>query len=269
MLAQREFQSLLLQKKGLILDIEGTLTQDGALIPDVDVVIIKLRQMGYQLRFLTNMTGKSPESLAVWLKDLGLEVRADEISTSVTTAINYLAKERMNEQGFFAIPEVIKPLFSSFKSNPKAPDYVVIGDLASEFTQELLDQILQYLIEGADLICFHKNLYFKRAQKWHLDSGTYVQAFEQITQRAALVTGKPSEMIFKQAYHSMGLMKDEVMIIGDDPLTDIKGAETLGISSLLVGSGKFTQTAESSMPSTIAFYLKSVSDLIPYLDNKL
>ncbi|UNM97158.1 HAD-IIA family hydrolase [Ignatzschineria rhizosphaerae] len=263
MLTQVEFKSLLNQKKGLIFDIEGTLTNDGRLISGALEVISKLRERGYQLRFLTNMTGKLPEALKTWLMDLGLNVETHEILTSVTTALTYLSKERSAEYGFFAIPESIKPAFSQLKMDDISPDYVVIGDLESGFTQDLLDQILQYLLAGADLISFHKNLYFMRGQKWHIDSGIYIQAFEKITGKEALVTGKPSEMIFKQACISMGLTQEEVMIIGDDLLTDIEGAKRLGLFSLLVGSGKFKK--ESDIPQSVGFYLNSVSTLLSYL----
>ncbi len=48
------------------------------------------------------------------------------------------------------------------------------------------------------------------------------------------IIGKPKPTLFKQGCAALGLAPDEILMIGDNPSTDILGAESLGIRSLLV-----------------------------------
>lgn len=250
--------------KGFIFDMEGTLTNGGKLIPGVTDLINFLREQDYKIRFLTNMTGRMPAQLAAELRALGLKIYSHEIRTSVTTAIEYLQTDKVGKKGFFAIPQNIRVEFIGFQQDEVSPDYVLIGDLEAEFTYELLNQILQYLDQGAELIAFHKNRYFMRNQKRHLDSGIYVESFEAILGIKATITGKPSPTIFTQAIDSMSLTAEEVIIIGDDLLTDIAGAKRLNIPAILVGTGKFDRSKQE-IPESVNLYLDSASELISLL----
>jgi ribonucleotide monophosphatase NagD (HAD superfamily) len=49
--------------KGIILDIDGTLTHDGSAIKGAVDVIANLRKSNFKLRFVTNTTGRSPEQI--------------------------------------------------------------------------------------------------------------------------------------------------------------------------------------------------------------
>lgn len=48
------------------------------------------------------------------------------------------------------------------------------------------------------------------------------------------IIGKPEPALFQRGCAALGLSPSEVMMIGDNPSTDIRGAENLGIRSLLV-----------------------------------
>ncbi|MDU6414261.1 HAD hydrolase-like protein [Mixta calida] len=86
---------------------------------------------------------------------------------------------------------------------------------------------------------FHRNPWYFRAGKTWLDSGAFTLALETATQRQAVVTGKPSPVLFNSALASMGLDKSQALMVDDDVTTDIVGARAIGLPTLLVGSGKF------------------------------
>jgi ribonucleotide monophosphatase NagD (HAD superfamily) len=72
-----------------------------------------------------------------------------------------------------------------------------------------------------------------------LSAGPFVQALEFATGKKGIIVGKPSRMFFELALCDMGLRTDQVAMIGDDILTDIGGARTLGMQGILVRTGKY------------------------------
>lgn len=79
-----------------------------------------------------------------------------------------------------------------------------------------------------------------------------------------VITGKPSKEIFVTAMTSMGLTSDEVIIVGDDINTDIKGAELLGITSILVETGKFQLSESTTVPECVGLFIPNVGMLKKY-----
>jgi ribonucleotide monophosphatase NagD (HAD superfamily) len=76
-----------------------------------------------------------------------------------------------------------------------------------------------------------------------LSAGPFVQALEFATGKAATIVGKPSKTFFDLALRDMGLRVDQAAMIGDDILTDIGGARTIGMQGILVRTGKYRKDA--------------------------
>lgn len=250
--------------KGMIFDIEGTLTMDQKAIDGAAITLEYLRGKGYQIRFVTNMTGKTPTQLAEYLQGLGFRIKPNEINTSVTTALQYLGQHFKDRKGFLALPSALKPQFLYIQQDEQSPEFVILGDLEDEMSYALLNKIFGYLRNGAQLIAFHRNLFFMRNNEYLLDTGIYIDAFEKVLSHETIITGKPSREIFVTAMASMGLNPDEVIIIGDDINTDIEGAKSLGITSVLVETGKFQLTENTRVPECVGLFIPSVRMLKEY-----
>jgi ribonucleotide monophosphatase NagD (HAD superfamily) len=65
------------------------------------------------------------------------------------------------------------------------------------------------------------------------------------------VFGKPSSEYFKSGISLLNASPNEVVIIGDDWKTDIKGAISIGCSSALIKSGKYADGDELHVPETL------------------
>ena len=253
------------QFKGLIFDIDGTLTHDGKAIAGAIDVIKQLREQEFQLRFVTNTTGRSPHQLATQLSRLGFCVIAEEIQTSVTACKHYLSTEMKGKSGYLAIPDVTKPMLTGIEHNEINPDFVVIGDLENGFDYKLLNKLFNFIHNGARLIAFHRNPFYFREGKTWLDSGAFTRVFEGITNQAAIITGKPSSALFNSAVSSMGLMPEQVLVVGDDVSSDIQGANNSGLHSILVGTGKFKPehlTGDFPKANTIIDSLTELTNLL-------
>jgi inorganic pyrophosphatase len=226
-------------KKGFIFDIDGTLTYDGKCLPGAIELIETLRNRGATLRFATNGTGKSPEEIADQLNDIGFTVEAKEVETSVTACLSLLKTRYQKQSGRLLLPKRTHQQFANIESQDTNPDYIVLGDIDDQFTNRLMNALFNQIREGAQLIVFHRNLYFHYGGQYHLDSGAYTLALEQATQSQAIVTGKPSSIFFDEIVKGMELEKQDVVVIGDDLSTDILGANYSAIDSILVETGKY------------------------------
>ncbi|MBF8742106.1 HAD-IIA family hydrolase [Pseudomonas guariconensis] len=255
--------------KGIIFDIDGTLVMHGSALPGVIDSLKKIRKMGYKLRFVSNTTGRNEEQLADQLRSLGLEVYKHEIMTSVSACVSYLQSEYASGKGFFAVPELLKSRFSSLPQVDENPDYVVLGDLDEDFNYLLLNKIFNFLRCGSKLIVFHKNPWYFRHEKTWLDSGSFTQALEFASGIKAVVTGKPSPVMFRCAIQSMGLDERQVLVVGDDVTTDVAGARNAKLDYLLIGSGKFKRDdiVTHQVPSTN--FVSTFSELSTWLESKV
>lgn len=255
--------------KGIIFDIDGTLIMHGAALPGVIDSLKRIRNMGYKLRFVSNTTSRDEEQLAVQLRSLGLEVHKHEIMTSVSACIAYLQSNYTSGNGFFAIPKSLQTHFNSFSQVDENPDYIVLGDLDEDFNYVLLNKIFNFLRCGSQLIVFHKNPYYFRHDKTWLDSGSFTKALEFASGTKAVVTGKPSPVMFRCAIQSMQLAESQVLVVGDDVTTDIAGARNAELDYLLIGSGKFKldDIVTHQVPSSN--FVRTFSELLTWLESKV
>jgi ribonucleotide monophosphatase NagD (HAD superfamily) len=98
--------------------------------------------------------------------------------------------------------------------------------------------------------------------------------------RKAIVCGKPSPVVFRQAVAELRtelaarpdgrggsrLQTGEVAMVGDDPRADIAAAQRVGLRGLLVLTGKVTAAAASSSsvrPDAIADSLATIVASLP------
>jgi ribonucleotide monophosphatase NagD (HAD superfamily) len=93
-----------------------------------------------------------------------------------------------------------------------------------------------------------------------LDVAPFVAALECATGRKAVVIGKPSQQFFQAAINKLGLPAEQVLMIGDDVVTDVGGAQDAGLKGALVKTGKF-RTGDLEGPIKPFAVLDSVADL--------
>nr|CBX20942.1 putative hydrolase, HAD-superfamily, subfamily IIA [Pseudomonas syringae pv. syringae] len=233
--------------KALLIDIDGTLVFKGRAIPGAADAIEAARMAGIQLRFLTNITGQLPSSIAEDLKRQGINVRAEEIHTASTSCARYL-KSLGDVSCFFLMPESVNSLFDGIARDHVSPDIVVIGDIGESFNYACLNQAFGYLHQGARLVVPQKNLFWFNADGVRLDCGAFILGLEAASGNTALVTGKPSPLFFTSVIDSLGVSASQTMIIGDDLRTDIAAAQNLNVAHALVLTGKGSSYTEGDSP---------------------
>ena len=246
--------------RGLMLDLDGTVYEDNRLIPGAAKAIAALRERGFRLRFVTNTTNKRRETIRDKLGALGIESDASEIFTAPVAASLMLRRHPEARCWVVTRGDSIQE-FQGLRLDEDQPDYVVLGDLMEGFTFDLLNRVFRKLMDGAELIAMQKNRYWLTRGKLTLDMGPFVAALEFATGRNVRVVGKPSREFFRLALSHLGLFPQEAAMVGDDWESDIGGAQTVGLRTVLVQTGKYQPEDEKNLDSPPDGVIRSLADL--------
>ena len=246
--------------KGLLFDIGGVLYVGDSMIPGANEAIASLQTI-YPMRFLTNTTRRTPLAMMDKLNAMGFSVRSEELFTALDATKNYVISQ--NGTVYTLLTDEAASWFRELESD--TPDFVVVGDAHLNFNYERLNVAFRHLQEGAGLIAAAKNRYFKdEDNRLSMDAGGFISGLEFAADVEAKIIGKPSKDFFHLAVDSMGLDPEEVMMVGDDIVSDIKGAQDAGLKTGLVRTGKF-QPSDLDRGITPDFCVDDVTELVTLL----
>ncbi len=245
---------------GLLLDLDGTVWEDDALIPGADEAVAALRAAGMPLRFVTNITRVPRATLAGWLAEFGIPASANDVFTPPLAAAAWLRGRGVNRV-FLCLPEHTHVEFDDFVIHDELPEAVVVGDMGTGWTYEILNDAFNLILDGAEFLALHRNRYWKTGGGLAVDAGAFVAALEYASGREATLVGKPSQPLYDAAAGSIGLKAEEVAMVGDTLESDIAGAKEAGCQAILVRTGKFDadELAESSVQPDLV--VDSIADL--------
>ena len=224
--------------RGILFDIGGVLYVGDRVIEGAPQTIALL-QRDYPIRFLTNTTRRTPETVLHKLRHMGFSVTPETLFTALDAAKRYI-QEREGTL-YPLLTDEATAWFSDYRSDK--PDFVLVGDAWHNFDYTHLNTAFRALKEGAKLLAAAKNRYFlDNDGKLSMDAGGFIAALEYAAETEAEIIGKPSKAFFHLAVDSMGLKPDEVLMVGDDITSDIAGAQAAGLRAALVKTGKFSES---------------------------
>jgi HAD superfamily hydrolase (TIGR01458 family) len=155
----------------------------------------------------------------------------------------------------------VKQDFRHLRQSDSRADFVIVGDIGEDWSYERLNQIFNLLIGGAELIAIHKNRFWQTERGLQLDIGAFVSGLEYASQKQATIIGKPSPDFFKAALSELALPPEQVAIVGDDIDADIGGGQHLGLTGILVKTGKYRQDYVDNSPVVPGLIIPSVAEL--------
>ena len=248
--------------RGFLIDLDGVLYTADATIPGAQETIRFLADEKIPFRCVSNSTRKSRASIAAKLASLGFDIPESLIFSPPLAAVRYM-QETGKHRAFLLVTGDSDRDFAGACTDDgsTAVDYVIIGDAGEKITYANMNHAFRCLMEGADLIALEKDRYWMDKDGLSLSAGPFVAALESATGKTATVVGKPSKDFFGLALRDMSLPAADVVMIGDDILTDIGGAEGAGMRGALVRTGKFREDAVRAAPVTPAWIITSISDL--------
>ncbi|BCD62421.1 hypothetical protein NitYY0826_C1297 [Nitratiruptor sp. YY08-26] len=237
--------------KGILLDIGGVFYDGENVINGAQDALMQLRKK-YLLRFLSNTSRTTPQTLLQKLLKMEFDVREEELFTAVSAAKSYIE----GRGAYVVATDEVRDYFGSSADI----DVVLICDAYTNFTYQNLNTAFRHLERGCELLATNDNRYFRDSDgELSLDAGGFVRCLEYASQKRATILGKPNCAFFHLVLKSMGLSAEEVIMVGDDIETDILGAQKCGLRAVMVKTGKFrNEDLQKGMPD---FIIDSIAEL--------
>ncbi len=129
------------------------------------------------------------------------------------------------------------------------------------FTYENLNRAFRMLKAGAALVAMHRNLHWRTDEGPTLDTGAFTLGLEAAAGVTAEVVGKPSPDFFRQAASLLGVPADRAAMVGDDVESDVLAAQAVGLTGVLVRTGKFREEDLERASGDPDHVVDSVADL--------
>ncbi|MFL5738024.1 MAG: TIGR01458 family HAD-type hydrolase [Actinomycetota bacterium] len=226
---------------GVLLDIDGVLTTSWREIPGAAATVEEIRRRGIPFRLLTNTTTHTRTELARTLAEASISVEPEEIVTAVVGAAAYLRETHPGARCFLLSDGDATEDLEGVLLVEDEPDVVVIGGASEDFSYSNVDRVFRMLVDGASLVAMHRNLYWRASDGLRLDSGAYVRGLEEAAGEEAAIVGKPAETFFRAALDEIGVAPERALMVGDDVENDVRGAQRIGMTGVLVRTGKFRE----------------------------
>ncbi len=255
--------------KALMFDIDGTLISAGKLLPGAEEFLAHLRESAFPFCLLTNDGNHSTEEKSVLMAAAGLHVSPDEIVSCSMALEEYAEEHRCKGKSFFIMGDLGDPCYALRAGllpcrdirGIEACDGVIVGE-GSYNWQDNIHAVFNYLVRHPEkpLIVPNPDSYWPGRVKGEYGIGAGAKARficgllnEMGIAKEPLYFGKPYAKIYEYALHRMTArfkldpmpQMPEILMIGDSLSSDIRGANRLGIRSLLVLTG-ITSAAQAA-----------------------
>jgi arabinose operon protein AraL len=258
--------------EGYVFDLDGTIYLGDELLPGAKRLILKLRELGKRVIFLSNNPTKDPKMYAEKLGELGLKTPASEIVNTVVTMTEWLLR---NQPDATVFPISEEPLKNSLGE---------AGIRISEDPEEI-DIVIASYDRGFDYrklqIAFDAIWFYKRAMlvttnpdrycplpggRGEPDAAAIVAAIEACTGTKCHVNvGKPDPIMLETIIDLIGPDAKECLMSGDRLYTEIRMAKRAGMPSAVVLTGETTKRDLAGEPveNLPDYTLERIDQLVP------
>ncbi|MGH3520920.1 MAG: TIGR01458 family HAD-type hydrolase [Haloechinothrix sp.] len=247
--------------RGILIDIDGVLTVSWRPIDGAVGTLSQLRERDLGVALLTNTTSKSRGWIAQTLADAGFDVSIDDIVTAPSATAAYLKQHHPGARCLLLNSGDIGEDLAGITLVEDDPDVVVFGGAGPEFCYDALNRAFGYLQDGARLIAMQRNLFWRTDAGLQLDTGAFLLGLERAAHLEAEVVGKPAASFFTGALSAIGVRAAQAMMIGDDIESDVLAAQEIGITGVLVKTGKYLPETLRDADGTPDHVIDSIAGL--------
>ena len=258
--------------EGYIFDLDGTIYLGDELLPGAGRLVLKLRELGKKVVFLSNNPTKDPRMYAEKLTGLGLPTSEEQVVNTVVTMTRWLARNHPDATVFPISEEPLKNALreAGIRTSEKAEEI--------DFVVASYDRTFDYgkLQTAFDAIWYHKRARLITTNpdrycpfpggRGEPDAAAIVAAIEACTgAKCEVNVGKPDPLMLETVEDLLGLDTGECVMTGDRLYTDIRMALDAGMPSAVVLTGETTARTLAAEPpeNRPTYVLDRIDRLIP------
>ncbi|WP_198650007.1 HAD-IIA family hydrolase [Zobellella maritima] len=230
--------------EAVLVDMDGCLIASGRALPGAERLI---EMAGERLYLVSNNSSHSAGELAAWLAMLGLSIPAERMVLAGELAL-HTARQHFPHQPLMLLARTELQHYAATLGttlDDENPACVVLTrDL--DLTYARLAQAIKHLSRGVPLLVANPDLTHPDWQGEPVpETGSLLAMFRAaVPQLDHQVLGKPQPALFEAALVRAGARAEFSLMIGDNPVTDGAGAESLGIPFFQVGHARDADAAD-------------------------
>ncbi|MBI4260806.1 MAG: TIGR01458 family HAD-type hydrolase [Actinobacteria bacterium] len=247
--------------RAVLLDVDGVLVTAWRAIPGAPAAVRTLRGAGVGFRLVTNTTERSRASIARLLGAAGIEVEEEEIVTANVATREHLRAHHPGARCFLLASGEAREDLEGVDWVEEDAEVVVVGGPGPEFTYDRVNRAFRMVMDGARLVAMHRNRYWMTDEGLRLDAGAYVLGLEHAAGVEAVTVGKPAPAMFEGALRTLGAAPAGAAMVGDDLENDVLAAQALGLTGVLVRTGKFREEDLAAAAGRPDLVIGSVAEL--------
>lgn len=236
---------------GVLFDIDGVLTTSWKPIPGAPETLRTLNDRQIACSYLTNTTTRTRKQIAEALVDAGMDVRADQVITAALLTSEYVRQTYPDARCFLVnsgnitedMPGIDLVASTEFgpDDRPDPPDVILMGGAGPEYNHLTLSRVYDWMAQGVPVVAMHRSTSWNTTEGLRIDTGLYLVGMEETSGRKATAVGKPAPAGFLAAAGRLGVDPEAMYMIGDDLNNDVLAAQVVGMTGVLVRTGKFRQ----------------------------
>jgi len=224
--------------KCYLLDMDGVLVRGIEPIPGAREFIGKLVACGARFAILTNNPMYTPRDLQFRLKNVGLEVSADNLFTSAMATAQFLDSQRPNGSAYVIGETGLTTALHEVKYvlTDRDPDYVVLGE-TNNYSFERISRAVQLVATRARFIATNPDPVGPGEKGIMPACGAMAALIERATGVSPYFVGKPNPLMMRSALRFLDAHSEETIMVGDRMETDVVAGMESGMDTILVLTG--------------------------------
>ncbi len=245
----------------VVCDIDGVIYRGNRVFPGVTEALLRLRESGARILFVTNNSTRSPAAAAGRVSELtGVEFGPGDVCTSPQAAVAMLGASDLPVfvVGESGIDETLAAEGCPVTEDPGEARCVMVG-LTPRITYDWIGAAADAVRNGARFIATNTDPTYPVEDALLPGAGAIVAAIATAADAAPEVAGKPHQPMVDLVRSR--LLDGPVWVVGDRVDTDIALARAGGWRSVLVMGG-VTRDADGSGADAVADGFASAVELI-------
>jgi len=254
------FSEISNQYNALICDIWGVIHNGQELFPGINECLLNFKKLNNVVILLSNAPRPSSYVSSV-LDKFGFKDECyDGIITSGDLTKKSLNEKIFGENCYHIGPERDLNIFEGTNVNRvdfNNSDFIFVTGLFNdeiEDENDYLDLLNSAKERKMTLVCANPDLLVQRGNKLIPCAGLISKTYEEIGGKVVNI-GKPFSPIFKEAIEMVKknsrFDEHKILVVGDGLETDIKGANSIGLDSILVLGGLFSNNSKDKILESI------------------
>jgi len=234
---------------GVLFDIDGVLVTSWKPIEGAAEAVRVLTDHQVACSYLTNTTTRTRHQIAEALADAGITVRPDEVITAAALTAEYVRRHHPDARCFLVnsgditedMPGIDVVASTEYGRDEEPPDVILMGGAGPEYDHLTLSRVYDWMAQGVPVVAMHRSTVWTTTEGLRIDTGMYLIGMEETSGRKATAVGKPAPAGFLAAAGRLGIDPEQMYMVGDDLNNDVLAAQVVGMTGVLVRTGKFRQ----------------------------